>query len=161
MRRHTDGTAASQMDLLEHCNRLTQAVEISPSNRRFPPRRTQKQLSTSIRHVLSCLSLRGSLPIAGEDNHQLACEALNLSYNTQKTPICRFIIRVEWDTSRTEQTNHALTKTQVCLSVRSPDQSVCANCQRSANCAISLRGMPICVARVGIYQQFAHSLFFF
>ena|GEM_PF-2045779 len=29
----------------------------------------QKQLSTSIRHVLSCLSLQGSLPISGVGNH--------------------------------------------------------------------------------------------
>ena len=58
------------MDFLKHCNRLTEPVEISPSNRRFPPRPNKiKQLSTSIRHVLSCLSLRGSLPIAGVGNH--------------------------------------------------------------------------------------------
>lgn len=81
------------MDLLEHCNRLTEPLEISPSNRRFLPRPNKiKQLSTSIRHVLSCLSLQGSLPIAGEGNHQLACETLNLSYNTQNTPLFRFII---------------------------------------------------------------------
>ena len=57
------------MDFLKHCNRLTKAVKISSSDRRFPPARTKKQLSTSIRHVLSCLSLRESLPISGVGNH--------------------------------------------------------------------------------------------
>lgn len=80
------------MDLLEHCNRLTEPVEISPLGQAICSPPEQKQLSTSIRHVLSCLSLRGSLPISGVGNHQLACEALNLSYNIQNTPIFRFII---------------------------------------------------------------------
>lgn len=53
------------MDLLEHCNRLTEPVEISPLGQAICSPPEQKQLSTSIRHVLSCLSLRGSLPISG------------------------------------------------------------------------------------------------